>query len=168
MSSESANPSANQKGEKPLADELGIEDLSDSVFCARGRLFSAAGRESPVAEITETHLLLYPPDKPFDENGHTEDIAIRVNEDGILINDFGELRVITGARYYNRKLYCMGKKGERSGKHLVCWFDDNAKPHTLFYQGTELTTGNAFRLRNSTHDGEISIWADLTSDDAES
>jgi hypothetical protein len=161
-----SDPPSNQphKDEPALADELGIGDLSDSVFCARGRIFSAAGRETPVAEITDTHLLLYPPGKPFDEHAFAEEISIRVSEDGILLDEFGHLRRIVGAHYRGQELYCMGEKGRLSGKYQISWFDQNEVAHILYYQDRELTIAQAFRLRNATHDGEISAVTELSSD----
>jgi len=65
-----SDPSSNQphKDEPPLQTNLVLQTFQTQYFCARGRIFSAAGRETPVAEITDTHLLLYPPGKPFDEH----------------------------------------------------------------------------------------------------
>jgi hypothetical protein len=146
-----------------LADELGVEGLSDPVFSSRGRLFSAAGRNAPIAEITEDHLILYPPQKPFDESSFAHDIAIKANEDGILLNELGQARSIPQARFHGAKLFCMAEKSKLAGKYLVAWFDENRQPHILCWQGEALSIHAVFRLRNRTHNGELSIFPDLSS-----
>jgi len=145
-------------GDLPLADELGIVDLSDPIFGGRGRLFSAAGRESPVAEFTDDFLVLHPPQKPFQDSefGPTEDITFRSTEAGILLNEIGEPKTIGGARYRGHQLYWMLQQEPGTSRHYAGWLDDDGKPHILTANGSPLTTSIVVRLRNTTHDGEIS------------
>jgi hypothetical protein len=160
MSEESKLPAVNVS----LADELGIGESLDPVFSGRGRLFSTAGPATPVAEFTDDYLNLYPPQKPLDEGTFAEEIVVSVNENGVLLNELGEPRRITGAKYRSRELFCLEERSDTSGKHLVAWFDDAGKRHRLFWQGVELSIYAAFKLRNATHDGEISMFPDLTTE----
>jgi hypothetical protein len=144
-------------GDLPLADELGIEDLSDPIFGGRGRLFSAAGRDSPVAEFTEDFLVLHAPQKPFQETGPTEDITFRSTPAGILLNEIGVPKTIGGARFRGRQLYWLRQQESGSLRHLAGWLDDDGKAHILKANGAPLTTPDVVRLRNVTHDGEISV-----------
>jgi hypothetical protein len=147
-----------------FADELGVGDSLDPVFSGRGRLFSTAGPQSPIAEFTEDYLILYPPQKPLDEHTFREEITILVNERGVLLNELGEPRVIPAARFHGHELLCLAERS-RNGKHLVAWFDEAGQRHRLFLQGAELTIRGAIKLRNATHDGEISIFPELTSEE---
>src|ERR1700738_1990933 len=89
-------PSPQKEGPLPLVDELGVEDLQDPIFGGRGRLFSTAGRDSPVAEFTKDFLVLHPPQLPFEESGQgeSEDIVINVDESGILLDELGRQKKI--------------------------------------------------------------------------
>ncbi|HMO22000.1 MAG TPA: hypothetical protein PKC98_13670, partial [Candidatus Melainabacteria bacterium] len=61
-------PDTRDSGEDiSLVDELGIVDLDIPVYGGRGRVFSAAGRNAPVAEFTEDFLVLHPPQRPFED-----------------------------------------------------------------------------------------------------
>lgn len=148
-----------------LADELGIEDLFDPIFGGRGRLFSAAGRNSPVAEFTPKHLILHPPQKPFEEVGDEDDIAARVDGRGVLLDDFQQPKRISGAKFRGNALYWLGKQKLGTLRYFAGWFDEQGRPHMLFVNGEPITVDIVFRLRNKTHDGEISIFPDLESDD---
>lgn len=148
-----------------LAEELGIGDSLDPVFSSRGRLFSTAGPESPVAEFTEEHLILYPPQKPMVEDTFAEEISIHANREGVLLNELGEPRKIPKTYFRGHELVCLIERSPVSGKYLVAWFDEKSTPHRLFFQGVELSIPVAFRLRNATHDGELSIFPDLTTDE---
>ena len=147
-----------------LADELGIGESLDPVFSGRGRLFSTAGPASPVAEFTDNYLNLYPPQKPLDEEKFAEEIIIGVNERGVLLNELGQPRRVSGAKFRGREIFCLEERSSASGKHLVAWFDDAGKRHRLFWQGTELGIYTASKLRNATHDGEISKFPDLSTE----
>ncbi len=156
---------AEDENEKlPLVDELGVEDLDEVLFGGRGRLFSAAGRESPVAEITGEGVLLHPPQKPFAEEGDTENIISQIDERGILLNELGQLRKIVGARYKGFSIYALGEMKPGTLKHYAAWFDEEGQMHKLYVQGEALTTDMIFRIRNRTHDGEIGSFAEITSD----
>jgi hypothetical protein len=147
-----------------LADELGMGDLLDPIFSGRGRLFSTAGRETPIAEFTDEYLVLYPPQKPLDEQTFAHDIVIGVSQEGILLNELGEPRKISGARFHGRELFCLAERNTVSGKHPVAWFDEHRKAHKLYWEGQELSIHAIYRLRNRTHDGELSIYQDLSTD----
>jgi hypothetical protein len=160
MADESNDPINRQS----FAEELGVGDSLDPVFSGRGRLFSTAGAQSPIAEFTEDYLMLYPPQKPLDEQHFAEEITIVVNERGVLLNELGEPRVIPAARYRGNQLVCLAQKNS-NGKRLVAWFDKAGHKHKLFLQGVELTVRAAVKLRNATHDGEISIFPELSSEE---
>lgn len=161
-----APPSTDDEENLPLVDELGVEDITEVLFGGRGRLFSAAGRESPVAEITDEGLLLHPPQRPFEEEaaGTTENIVYQVDERGILLNELGQERKIVGARYKGFCIYTLGEMKPGTLKHYAAWFDDEGQPHKLYVQGDPLTTDMIFRIRNRTHDGEIGAFPEITSD----
>lgn len=184
MSSASASPSARpvvrqdtgpqrlQLAEKPpppsgdqaLADELGIDEIRNPVFGGRGRIFSAAGRQSPVASFTDDFLMLHPPQKPFNEAGPSEDILIKVDKRGVLLDELNRPKHISGAKYRGQQLWWLGEKKIGTLKHYAGWFDQQDVPHKLFVNNEALTTDIVFRLRNKTHDGEISIFPDIKSD----
>lgn len=150
--------------ELTLADELGIEDLCEPIFGGRGRLFSAAGRESPVAEFTEQFLVLRPPQKPYSDHGPTEDVIIHVDESGILLDELGRQKHIPGAKFQGHAIFWLGEQKPGTLRHYGGWFDAEGKSHRLYVAGEALTTEIIFRLRNKTHDGEISIFPDVASD----
>ncbi|HEY9714098.1 MAG TPA: hypothetical protein V6C72_11545 [Chroococcales cyanobacterium] len=151
----------------PLVDELGIIDLDEPIVGGRGRLFSAAGRQSPVAEFNSGFLILHPPQNPFEEEGEVEDIRYNTNERGILLDEFNNPKKIPGAKYKGNELWWLGKQSPGTTKHYAGWFDEDDVAHLLYFSGQPLTTDLIFRLRNKTHDGEISIFPDLDSDDKE-
>src|SRR5262249_41811148 len=130
----------------------------------RGRLFSAAGRNAPVAEFTDDFLVLHPPQKPFEEIGETEDIIIHVDDRGVLLNEIGQARKIAGAKFGGAELWWLGRRATATIKHYVGWFDKKGKAHRLYVEGEALTTETVYRMRNKTHDGELSIFPDLTTD----
>jgi hypothetical protein len=167
------NATANPPEMLPFAEELGIEDLSCPVFGSRGRLFSAAGPKSPIAEFTEDALVLHPPQKPYDNTGPAENIVIRVSEQGVLLDELGQPKQIIGAKFRGRSLWFSGEQKEGTLKHFVIWFDKNNDPHKLYAlrprpDGTStleaLTSETIFKLRNRTHDGELSVFPDLQTD----
>ena len=158
---------ANEDDEEDLSlvDELGIEDLGEVIFVSRGHLFSAAGRESPVAEIQKDSVLLRPPQKPLDENpAEEEKIIFHVDERGILLNELGEKRKISGCRFRGKELWVMGETKPGTLKHYAAWFDDEGQSHKVYVRKEPLTSDMVFRIRNRTHDGEISIFPEITTD----
>jgi hypothetical protein len=156
-----------EEGELSLVDELGIEDLADPLAGGRGRLFSAAGRLSPVAEFTERFLVMHPPQLPFQEfdQGPAEDIVFHCDEMGILLDELGRQKRIAGAKFRGKSLYWLAERKPGTTKHYAGWFDESGKPHLLFVNDEPITTDIVFRLRNKTHDGELSIFPDLASDE---
>lgn len=162
-------PSEEEKKEGPptLAEELGIEDLSDPIFGGRGRIFSAAGKYSPVAEFTDDFLIMHPPQMPFDESGRSEDFVVNIDESGILLDELNRQKKIAGARFRGHELYWLGETKPGTLKHYAGWFDKHDVAHLLYVNGEPITTDIIFKLRNKTHDGEISIFPDLESDDVD-
>lgn len=157
-------PPQHAKIELPLADELGIQDINDPIFGGRGRLFSAAGRQSPIAEFTSQFLIMHPPQKPFTEQGPSEDIVIRIDKRGILLDELGRPKHIPGAKFNGNQLWFMGERKRGTLRHFAAWFDSEGNAHRLFVNNEALTTEIIYRLRNKTHDGEISIFPDIKSD----
>jgi hypothetical protein len=148
----------------PLADELGIEDLTDILFADRGRILSAAGRDAPVAEFEENGVLLRPPQKPWLDSGPEEEVIYHADEHGILLNELGERRKIVGAKYKGMPVYVIAEQKPGTVKHYAAWFDEAMRPHKFFVQGDALTSDMVFRIRNRTHDGEISIFPEIQSE----
>jgi hypothetical protein len=153
-----------QDDEPSLVDELGVEDLTDILFGNRGRIFSAAGRNSPVAELGPEGVLLRPAQKPYMEEDAGEVIVFRVNEKGILLNELGEQRKIVGAKFKGNAIYTLGETKPGTVKHYAAWFDESGQPHKLLVQGEPLTTDMIYRIRNRTHDGEISSFPEVQSE----
>ena len=147
--------------EMSLVDELGVEDIYDPIAGGRGRLFSTAGREAPIAEFTKDFLVLHPPQKPFKEQGGGETITVVSDSNGILLDEFGVQKRMTGARYKGATIYWLAEIKPGTTRHLVAWFDDNNVAHRLLIQGNPITTDMAYRLRNQTHDGELTIFPEL-------
>lgn len=148
-----------------LVDELGIEDLTDILVGNRGRIFSAAGRDAPVAEFDQDGVLLRPPQKPYMEQEAREIIVFSVDAQGILLNELGERRKIVGAKYKGQPIYSMGETKPDTVKHYAAWFDEAGNAHKFFVQGEALTVDMVYRIRNRTHDGEISNFPEIQSDD---
>lgn len=143
-----------------LVDQLGVTDTSELLFGKDGRIFSAAGRLSPVAEFGQDVVLLHPPQKPLDEEAPCEDIYIQADERGILLNELGQQRHIPGAKFNgNRIFWLMASHPETHKHYAACMQDDTLR--TLYYDGEPATTDIIFRLRNKTHDGELNIYTDL-------
>lgn len=149
-------------GQISLVDELGILDESEPVFGGRGRLFSAAGRYSPLAEFTDEELIMHPPQLPFQEGGPAEKIEMRVDERGVLLDELGTPKHVAGARFKGQVLWVLGEQLPGTSKNLVAWFDGDNIPHRLFVNDEPLTVDVVFRLRNKTHDGELSFFADIS------
>lgn len=151
--------------ETPLVDELNIKSIKRVIYGGHGRIFSAAGRESPIAEFTSESLILHPPDKPYtDASDQAEVIKLRVSDRGVLLDDLGEEKRIPGGKYKGNGLWWLGEHKMGTTKFLVAWFDEKGKSHKLFLKGEAMTVDQAFRLRNRTHDGELSAFPDVSSD----
>ena len=149
--------------ELSLAEELGVEDLSEVIFGARGRLFSACGTGSPIAEVKEECLVLHPPQKPFTEEGLVEDVTVQVNENGILLDAIGRCCYIAGAKFHNRPVYVLGQTAPDSSKHCACWLDEQGKAHQLVSGNVGITADDVVHMRNCTPEGEISVFEEITS-----
>ena len=128
-------------GGKSFVDELGVIDLRDPVLGSRGKLFSVAGRNSPVAEFTEEFLVLHPPQKPFDEaeSAPSEEISLMMDDEGVLVNEVGERRKIKGARFNGHEIFYYWEQQPGTLKHYAVWFDQG-KPRFLLIKGRRATT----------------------------
>jgi hypothetical protein len=145
-----------------LADELGVEGLGRVVFGNRGRLFSAAGRKAPIAEFAGDFLIMHPPDKPFAEQGASEVIEQPVSERGVLIDELGNEKKLPTAKFHGQPLFWFHEKKPGSSRNYVCWFDEDGKAQKIYMGESAITVDVAFKLRNRTHDGELSIFEDLS------
>lgn len=150
--------------EMTLADELGIEDLTDILFADRGKIFSAAGRETPIAEFADDGVLLRPPQLPYLDAPPAEEIMYHADEYGIVLNELGERRKIVGAKFRGRPVFVIAEQKPDTVKHYCAWFDEEWRPHKFIVQGEPLTADMLFRIRNRTHDGEISIFPEIESE----
>jgi hypothetical protein len=147
-----------------LADELGIIDISEPIFGGRGRLFSAAGRNAPVAEFTSEFLVLHPPLKPFEEDGPVEVITSHQDERGVLLDELSREKTIPGARFKGKQLYWLAEHKPGTLKHIAGWVDEQNKTHRLFSEGEVMLVDDVFKLRNRTHDGELTMFPHLTTE----
>src|SRR5579885_1694744 len=140
-----------------FVDELGIKDLRRPLVDGRGRKFSAAGRNSPVAEFTDEFVVLHPPQKPFQEGdqGPAEEIMLEMDESGVLLNEFGGRKNIPGAKFNGQPLFYFWEQRPGTLKHYAVWFDEQGHHHYLTVEGERLTTDVIYKLRNMTHDGEL-------------
>jgi len=153
-----------QESEQSLVDELGVEDIYEPIAGGRGRLFSTAGRNAPVAEFTDNFLVIYPPQMPFKEEGDSEIFTVVGDQYGILLDEFGFQKKMPGARYYGHVIFWLAQLKEGTTRHLVAWFDEESIAHRLILNGEFVTTDMAYKLRNKTHDGELSIFPELQSE----
>jgi hypothetical protein len=152
-------------GPLSLADELGVHALREIVFIDQGRLFSAAGRTAPIAELTEEEdLVLRPPDKPLSDDLHTERIEIQVDDRGILLNELGERRMFAGTKHKGRALFYLAETVPDSNRHYVGFFDTDGNLGKLYLQGRPVTTDIIYKLRVRTHDGELGVFPELSDD----
>jgi len=148
----------------PLAEELGIENLFNPIFGSRGRIFSAAGPRTPVVEFTDDFVIMHPPQMPFSETGPSEDIIIRTDQRGVLLNELGVAKSVIGAKFNGNVLWYSGEQMEGTLSHYAIWFDQKGEEHKLYLNGQALTINQIYALRNKTHDGELSIFGDIQSD----
>jgi len=149
----------------PLVDELGAVDLKELVFGAKGRLFFAAGRLSPVAEFTDDFVVLHAPGRPLadPEKDPHEDIVEHADKQGILLDDLGERKKIVGCTLEGHQVYWLGERKPGTLKHYAGWMDHRGRLRKVLYQNQPLTTEAVYRLRNRTHDGEIGVFPDIAS-----
>lgn len=146
-----------------LVDELGIVDLDIPVYGGRGRVFSAAGRNAPVAEFTEDFLVLHPPQRPFeDEEAESEVIVIRMDDDGILINELGQRKKVPGAKFQGKEIFYYWEQRPGTMKHYGVFFDEDHAHHFMILEDNRLTVDVIFQLRNMTHDGELAKFTEIS------
>jgi hypothetical protein len=159
MSDEENPPSNNEP--KTLVDDLGVESLRDLFIGKHGKLFSAAGRNSPVVEVEDDFLIMHPPNKPLNDGRDIENIMIKVDDKGILLDELGSQKRISGAKFNGNPIYILGECEPDSTRNLVAALDKDGELHRLYLDTKMLTAPAAFKLRNKTHDGELSIFSDL-------
>lgn len=148
---------------KPLVDELDVQGIRQGKYFAYGRLLSAATRQMPVVEFLDEALVMHPPEKPF-EDTTPEIAAIGVDEKGILLDESGKPKRVAGARFNNQSIWWLGERKPGTLRHYAVWFDDQGLPHKLLIQGQPVTIDIVYKLRNRTHDGELSMFPDLSSE----
>lgn len=144
-------------------DELGVRDLKRPLRDSRGRQFSAAGRSTPVAEFTDDFLVLHPPQMPFQDadEGPAEEIVLMMDETGVLVNELNERKRISGAKYNGHALFYFWEQKPGTLKHYAVFFDENQQHHYLTVEGERVTTDVVYKLRNMTHDGELTRFKEL-------
>ncbi len=149
---------------KSLAQSLGLRNLMYPITTGYGRMFSAAGPKAPVVEFTEEFVVMHPPHLPFTEEGPSEDIVIRTDKRGVLLDELGIPKPISGAKFRGNSLWFAGEQKQGTLKHYAIWFDQHGTQHKLYVNNEPLTTDIIFRLRNKTHDGELNIFPDIKTD----
>jgi len=155
--------SVNEPGS--FAEELGISGIYEPIVLGRGKLFSAAGPNSPIAEFDKNFLVMHPPQKPYEAGGSEEDVLIRIDDTGVLLNELGERKHVPGAKFNGNSVWVLGERKQGTLKHYAGWFDEEGRPHKLLVNGKPITTDIVYRLRNKTHDGELNIFPDLMSEE---
>ncbi len=145
-----------------FADELGVKDLRTLIYGKRGKLFSAAGKDAPIAEFDGNFLVMHPADKPFIEDGQAEDIVLQVNDRGVLVDELGSEKKVPAAKFHGKPLFWLAEKKPGTSRNYVVWFDDDGKAQKIYMGEQGITVDVAFKLRNRTHDGELSIFDDLS------
>lgn len=149
--------------EKSFAEELGVVDLGDPILASHGRIFSVAGPDHPVAEFTDEFLVMHPADKPYQEEDKSpsEDIVFKMDNRGVILNEIGEPKKIPGAKFNGREIFVYYKLRPGSLFHYVVFFDDANKPNFLTVRGHRLTTELVYKLRNMTHNGDLTFYPDM-------
>lgn len=150
-----------------LADELGIEDIYQPLVGGHGKLFCAAGRDAPLVVFEDDFLVLHPAQKPLmEDDAGVEEMQVQVNERGLLLNELGEVKKITAAKYRGRPIYISGEQRENTYKHYVLAEDFDGTLHFIFdedKEGERITADEAYRMRNATFNGELSKFSQLRS-----
>lgn len=150
-----------------LADELGIEDIYQPLVGGHGKLFCAAGRDAPLVVFEDDFLVLHPAQKPLmDDDAACEEMQVQINERGLLLNELGEVKKITAAKYRGRPIYISGEQRDNTYKHYVLAEDFDGTLHFIFDQdkeGERITADEAYRMRNATFNGELSKFRQLRS-----
>ncbi len=153
----------NEPVEKSFVEELGVVDLSDPILASHGRIFSVAGPDHPVAEFTDDYLVLHPSDKPYqqEDQAPAEKIVFKMDDRGVILNEIGEPRKIPGAKYHGSQIYVYWKLRPGSLFHYVVFFDEKNRPNLLTFKGHKLTTELVYKLRNMTHNGEMTHYPEI-------
>lgn len=149
--------------EKSFAEELGVVDLTDPILASHGRIFSVAGPDHPVAEFTDEFLVMHPSDKPYQEEDKapSENIVFRMDARGVILNEIGEPKKIPGAKFNGFEIFVYYKLRPGSLFHYVVFFDEANKPNFLTVRGHRLTTELVYKLRNMTHNGDLTFYPDM-------
>lgn len=147
-----------------FVDELDVRDLRQPLRDSRGKVFSAAGRNAPVAEFTDEFLVLHPPQLPFQDadEGPAEEIVLMMDASGVLVDPWGERKNIPGAKFNGMSLFYYWEQKPGTLKHYAVLFDENNSPFFLAVDGERVTVDVIYKLRNMTHDGELTRFKELT------
>jgi hypothetical protein len=147
-----------------LVDELDVRDLRDPLRDSRGKVFSAAGRNAPVAEFTDEFLVLHPPQLPFQDadEGPAEEIVLMMDASGVLVDQWGERKKIPGAKFHGKAIFFYWEQKPGTLKHYAVFFDEQNNHHFLSVDGERITVDVIYKLRNMTHDGELTRFKELT------
>jgi len=157
------DPNALPSGKRPLVDELDVQGVKQGKYFVDGRLLSAATRQMPVVEFLDEALVMHPPEKPF-EDSPAETSSIASDERGVLLDDYGQSKKVAGACFKGQSIWWLAERRPGTMKHFAAWFDESGVAHKLFIQGQAITTDVVYKLRNRTHNGELSMFPDLSSD----
>lgn len=159
--SKSKTPSSPK--ERSFAEELGVVDLGDPILASHGRIFSVAGPDHPVAEFTDEFLVMHPSDRPYqaEDKSPSEDIVFRMDARGVILNEIGEPKKIPGAKFNNHEIFVYYKLRPGSLFHYVVFFDDDKRPNFLTVRGHRLTTELVYKLRNMTHNGDLTFYPEM-------
>lgn len=163
-----SNPPGESQSDKrsdgpKLIDELGVEDLSRTYVRMNGREFAAAGRKIPVAEIDYHGMVMYHPEMPLNE-APGEVISVECDQYGIVLNELGDRRKVAGARYQGHEIFWHRDTIPGSSRHYIAWYDEEWNAHSLFLVGSRVTVDMVLKMRSRTVNGELSVFAEVTSD----
>lgn len=162
---ENDNPSLDElfnKGKKkPTFEEKLFRNL---LFADDGFAVSVLGQNMPAATCDEDAIIIRPADNPLNSDLPTQNISTKVDERGVLLDDNGNPKKVSGARYQGNAIFHLAELKSGTLKNYVVWFDLGGNARRLYYQGQMLTSDIIYKLRNRTHDGEISIFPELKSD----
>lgn len=151
------------KRPRSLKEELQVEDLGTCAFLKGTELFAAAGPEYPLLQVNpDGTFITHAPDLPH-RRQVDEDIVVRVDEHGRLLNELGELRKLVGMKYNGRQLYFVNERHPENGQSLAAWFDDDWTPHFLYLGDTILSAAMVLRIRNRMIDGELNNFDEISS-----
>lgn len=165
MANKDDSKGPSEDDELSLVDDLGVKDFRRLIYGKHGKLWSTAGRSTPVAELSEDALIMHPPDKPFQEDAKIEDIKLKVDDKGILLDELDQRRKIKGAKFNGKELFVLGETKEGTTRHYIGVEGKDGKMKKLFLQENAITSDAAYKLRNKTHNGDLSNFPDLVAED---